>query len=80
MELNDYALKVNRKKAFRKKVKVIVNNSNYGTKVKAKKLALLVRGWRKYHRYFKMDGSRNSLHHIQYRAYYRSAKYYDHAH
>jgi RNA-directed DNA polymerase len=56
-------------KAFRKKVKAIVNNSNYGAKVKAKKLAPLVRGWRKYHRYCKMDGSRNSLYHIQYRAY-----------
>jgi retron-type reverse transcriptase len=33
-------------KAFRKKVKEIVNNSNYGAKIKAKKLAPLVRGWR----------------------------------
>ena len=30
-------------KAFRKKVKEIVNNSNYGAKIKAKKLAPLVR-------------------------------------
>jgi RNA-directed DNA polymerase len=48
-------------KAFHKKVKEIVNNSNYGAKVKAKKLAPLVRGWRNYHRYCKMDGSRFSL-------------------
>ena len=56
-------------KAFRKKVKHIVNNSNYGAKVKAEKLAPIVRGWRNYHRYCKMDGSRNSLYHIQNRAF-----------
>ncbi|MBP5977493.1 reverse transcriptase N-terminal domain-containing protein [Brasilonema sp. CT11] len=33
-------------KAFRQKVKGIVNCSNYGSKVKAEKLAPLVRGWR----------------------------------
>jgi retron-type reverse transcriptase len=48
-------------KAFRKKVKHIVNNSDYGAKVKAEKLAPIVRGWRNYHRYCKMDGSRFSL-------------------
>jgi RNA-directed DNA polymerase len=56
-------------KAFRKKVKAIVNNSNYGAKVKAEKLAPIVRGWRKYHRFCKMNGSRNSLYHTQYRAF-----------
>ena len=56
-------------KSFRKKVKTIVNCSNYGAKVKATKLAPLVRGWRNYHRYCKMDGSRNSLYFIQNRAY-----------
>lgn len=56
-------------KAFREKVKAIVNNSNYGAKVKAEKLAPLVRGWRNYHRYCKMDGSRFSLYHIETRAY-----------
>ena len=56
-------------KAFRKKVKSIVNSSNYGATVKAEKLAPVVRGWRNYHRYCKMDGSRNSLAHIQYRAF-----------
>ena len=55
--------------AFRKKVKEIVNNSNYGAKVKATKLAPLVRGWRNYHRYCKMDGSRFSLWHINHRAF-----------
>ena len=55
--------------AFKKKVKHIVNNSNYGVEVKAEKLALVVRGWRQYHKYCKMDGSRNSLWFIQDRAW-----------
>ena len=56
-------------KAFRKKVKHIVNNSNYGATTKAVKLAPVVRGWRNYHRFCKMDGSRNSLYFIQKRAF-----------
>ena len=56
-------------RSLRKKVKFIVNNSNYGAKVKAAKLAPIVRGWRNYHRFCKMEGSRNSLYHIQYRAF-----------
>ena len=56
-------------RAFRKKVKSIVNNSNYGAIVKAEKLAPIVRGWRQYHKFCKMDGSRNSLYHIQYRTF-----------
>jgi RNA-directed DNA polymerase len=56
-------------KAFRNKVKAIVNSSNYGATVKASKLAPVVRGWRQYHKYCKMDGSRNSLYHIESRAY-----------
>ena len=56
-------------KAFRKKVKAIVNNSNFGAMVKAEKLASIVRGWRNYHRFCKMDGSRNSLWHINHRTY-----------
>ena len=55
-------------KAFRQKVKNIVNSSNYGATTKAKKLAPVVRGWRNYHRFCKMDGSRNSLYHIETRA------------
>ena len=51
-------------KAFRQKVKHIVNNSNYGATTKAEKLAPVVRGWRNYHRFCKMDGSRFSLWHI----------------
>ncbi len=46
---------------FRKKVKSIVNNPVLATARKAKKLAPIVRGWKNYHRYCKMDGSRFSL-------------------
>lgn len=56
-------------KAFRKKVKHIVNNSNYGAREKAAKLASVVRGWRNYHRYCKLDGSRFSLWHLSNRAW-----------
>ncbi len=56
-------------KALRQKVKHIVNNSNYGATTKAEKLASVVRGWRNYHKFCKMDGSRNSLYHIETRAY-----------
>jgi len=56
-------------KAFRDKVKYIINNSNYGAKDKAEKLAPIVRGWRNYHRYCKMNGARNSLYHIKTRAF-----------
>jgi sulfite reductase alpha subunit-like flavoprotein len=56
-------------KAFRQKVKRIVNSSNYGATLKAEKLAPVVRGWRNYHRFCKMDASRFSLYHIQNRAF-----------
>ena len=56
-------------KAFRKKVKAIINCSNYGAVVKAKKIAPIVRGWRNYHRYCKMDGARNSLWFMNNRAF-----------
>jgi len=56
-------------KAFRKKVKHIVNNSNYGATTKAEKLAPIVRGWRNYHKFCKMDGSKFSLWFLNHRAY-----------
>lgn len=56
-------------KVFRHKVKHIVNNSNYGATEKAKRLAPVVRGWRNYHRFCKMDGTRFSLYYIQNRAF-----------
>jgi group II intron reverse transcriptase/maturase len=56
-------------KAFRKKVKHVVNNSNYGSIVKAEKLAPIVRGWRNYHKFCKMDGTKHSLWFMHHRAY-----------
>jgi len=56
-------------KAFRKKVKHVVNNSNYGAKEKARKLAPIVRGWRNYHKFSDMSGSRFSLWFLSYRAF-----------
>ncbi len=56
-------------KKFRQKVKAIVNCSNYGSKLKAEKLAPIVRGWRNYHRFCKMNGSRFSLWHTRRRAW-----------
>jgi 5-methylcytosine-specific restriction endonuclease McrA len=61
-------------KAFRKKVKFIVNNSNYGASVKAQKLSSLVRGWRNYHRHCRLDGSRFSLYFMANRAWKVFAK------
>jgi RNA-directed DNA polymerase len=56
-------------KKFREKVKSIVNNSNYNAETKAKKLAAIVRGWRNYHKYCKMDGSRFSLWDLNHRTF-----------
>ena len=54
--------------AFCQKAKTIINNSNYAATVKASKLAPIVRGWRNYHCYCKMDGARNSPYYMQKRA------------
>ena len=56
-------------KKFRMKVKNIVNNSNYGSKVKAAKLAPIIRGWRNYHKFCDMSGSRFSLWHTRLRTW-----------
>ncbi|MBD2527931.1 HNH endonuclease [Nostoc sp. FACHB-133] len=56
-------------KTFRKKVKAIVNCSNYGSREKAEKLAPIVRGWRKYHRFCNMRGARNSLWYMDHRTF-----------
>ena len=55
--------------AFRFKVKHIVNNSNYGAETKEQKLAPIIRGWRNYHKYCKMDGSRFSLWHLAHKTF-----------
>ena len=54
---------------FRKKVKAIVNCSNYGSSVKATKLSAIIRGWRKYHKFCDMSGPRFSLWFLSYRAF-----------
>ncbi|WP_353813168.1 reverse transcriptase domain-containing protein [Moorena sp. SIO1G6] len=60
-KLRSFPSKENRR-AVLKKIKAIANCSNYGAKVKAKKLAPIVRGWRNYHRHCsKMDDSPNNL-------------------
>ncbi|NET69422.1 MAG: RNA-dependent DNA polymerase [Moorea sp. SIO1G6] len=46
---------------IRKKIKNVVNCSNYGAEVKALKLAPIVRGWRNYHSSCDMSSSRDSL-------------------
>jgi RNA-directed DNA polymerase len=64
-------------KKFRQKVKAIVNCSNYGSEVKAQKLAPIVRGWRKYHRFCDMRGSRFSLwflHHRTFKVFNKETK------
>jgi RNA-directed DNA polymerase len=42
---------------------------DYGAKEKAKKLAPIVRGWRQYHKFCKMDGSRFSLWFLNHRTF-----------
>lgn len=54
---------------FLKRVKRIVNNSNYGSKIKANKLYPVVKDWRTYHRYSFMQGARFSLFFIKKRAF-----------
>ncbi len=56
-------------KKFRQKVKAIVNCPNIGSTEKALKLAPVVRGWRNYHKFCKMDGSKFSLWHMKHRAW-----------
>ncbi len=54
---------------FKEKVKAIVNSSNMGATEKATKLAPIVRGWRKYHKYCDMSNARDKLWHISHRAF-----------
>ena len=55
-------------RTFRNKVKKVVNNSNYGANHKAMLIAPLVRGWRNYHKYCKLDG-KYGLYHLRNRAH-----------
>ena len=56
-------------KAFREKVKKIINSSNHGAETKVSKLAPIIRGWRNYHKHCKMDGSRFSLWDLNHRTF-----------
>ncbi len=47
--------------SLKKRVKAIVNDSQIGSTEKVNRLAPLVRGWRNYHKYCKMDGYKLSL-------------------
>ncbi|WP_293030552.1 MULTISPECIES: reverse transcriptase domain-containing protein [unclassified Moorena] len=59
---------------IREKIKAVVNNSNYGAKVKAEKLASKVRGWRNYHKSCDMSGTRDSLWHMKQTAHRKFRK------
>ncbi len=61
-------------KAFMLKVKTIITNSNMSPEEKVKQLAPIVRGWRQYHKYCKMDGSRFSLWNTHRSFFYRLTK------
>ncbi len=61
-------------KAFNKKIKAIVQNSCYGSETKAMKIAPIIRGWRNYHKFCKMDGSRFSLWHLNHSTFKRFRK------
>ena len=56
-------------KNFRGKIKTIIKRTQDSPEEKVRKLAPLVRGWRKYHQYCKMRGSRHNLHDMQLAAY-----------
>ncbi len=59
---------------LRKKTKAIVNNSALATATKAKKLCPIIRGWRNYHRYCKMNESRLSLWHLSHATFKKFLK------
>jgi 5-methylcytosine-specific restriction endonuclease McrA len=65
LNLRSYPSKDNYKSVI-KKIKEVVNNSNYGAREKATKLAPIVRGWRNYHKYCCMD--KHSLYQAEHRA------------
>nr|YP_009512077.1 maturase [Euglena hiemalis]AXI98018.1 maturase [Euglena hiemalis] len=55
--------------AFLKRVKRIINNSNYGSIVKASKLYPIIREWKEYHRYSDLLNLSHSLFFIKKRAF-----------
>ncbi len=55
--------------SFLRRVKYIINNSNYGSIIKANKLYPVIKDWKFYHRFCDMNSSRFSLFFIQKRAF-----------
>lgn len=54
---------------FLSRIKRIINNSNFGSVVKANKIAPLVKEWRSYHKYSSLVGPRFSLYYIKKKAF-----------
>nr|YP_009032721.1 ycf13 [Euglenaformis proxima]AGL11987.1 ycf13 [Euglenaformis proxima] len=54
---------------FLRRVKHIINNSNYGAVIKSLKLFPIVFNWRSYHQFCNMDSFRNSLFYIKKKAF-----------
>lgn len=54
--------------AVRKKLKSIINDSRLSISDKVKLLAPIYRGWRNYHRYCELDGSKHSMWALRHRA------------
>ena len=61
-------------KSFRQKVKRIVNSSNIRVEDKVERIAPIVRGWRNYHRFCDMSGSRFSLWFLNHAAFRKFLK------
>ena len=56
-------------KKFVKRVKVILNNSNYGSFVKVNKVFPIIKEWKSFHRFCLLDSSRYSLFYLKKRAF-----------
>jgi RNA-directed DNA polymerase len=54
---------------FRRKVKAIVNNSQLSARTKTAQLAPLVKGWRQYHQFCRMQGKPFSLWYLNHRTW-----------
>lgn len=54
---------------FLKKVKFVLNNSNYGASIKAAKIFPIVKDWKTYHRFCNLTNSRFSLFFLKKRAF-----------
>lgn len=54
---------------FLRRIKTIINNSNYGSKVKVSKLSPIIREWKNYNKFCDLENSRFSLFLIQKRTF-----------